>query len=175
MENFIPLIVILIFIISIVSRIKGAQKPKSGAGPAPSGDLGTKLRAFFSEIQQKLEEQAPSGPSGRSRWERLSTADQTRLPPLPDDEMSLDDLELAYEEAQPTPAPVKKKPLRPAMPLTPPPEELPRSDSGRPGPCTPKPLYAKEAPCPEFLRRAVVWSEILGPPVALRDFFQNRR
>jgi hypothetical protein len=173
MDNFIPLIVILIFIVSIVSRIKSAQKPKAGARPAPPGDLGTKLKAFFSEIQQKLEEQAPSGPSGPSRWERLSTAGQTRLSPPPGDEMALDDLELEYEEAQPTPLPVKKPPLRPAMTPTPPPEELPRS--GRPGPCTPESLDAREAPCPEFLRRAVVWSEILGPPVALRDFFQNRR
>ena len=161
MDNFITLIVIIIFIVSLISRIKAAQKPKASARPAPPGDLGNKLKAFFSEIQQKLEEQAPNGSSGASRWERLSTAGQSRLSSPPGDEMTLDDLELEYEEAQPTPAPVKKPPLRPTMPPTPPPEELPHS--GRPGPCTPELLPAKEASCPEFLRRAVVWSEILGP------------
>jgi hypothetical protein len=172
MDNFVTLIVVIIIIVSAISRIKTAQKPKAGAKPAPPSDLGSKLKAFFAEVQQRLEEQAPDGPSRASRWDGLSNADPTKSSSAPSYEMSLDDLELEYEEAQPTPEPVKKPSLRPAMTPTRPQEKLP--DSGRPRLCAPEAMPAKAAPCPEFLRRAVVWSEILGPPVALRDSSRQR-
>jgi hypothetical protein len=168
MDNFITLVVVIIFVVSIISRIKTAQKPKGGAKPVPPSDLGNKLKAFFADIQQKLEEQAADRAPGASRWDELSNAGGSRQLLQPNNEMSLDDLELEYVEEQPsTPKPAKKPPLRPAMARSQPLEERPHS--GHPGPCKREPMPAKTDPCPEFLRRAVVWSEILGPPVSLRD------
>jgi cell division septation protein DedD len=168
MDNIITLVVVIIFVVSTIIRIKAAQKPKNGGKPVPSSDLGKKLKTFFAEIQRKLEEQAAGRPPDSSRWEELSDAGQTSQMSPPDDEMSLEDLELEPVKAQPSsPKPVRKPPSRPAMDRSQPPEERPHG--GHPEPCKGEPMPANAASCPEFLRRAVVWSEILGPPVALRD------
>jgi hypothetical protein len=168
MDNLITLVVVIIFVVSIISRIKAEQKQKNAAKPTPPSDLGSKLKTFFADIQRRMEEQAAGRPGGASRWDELSDAGQTGQLSPPDDEMSLEDLDLAPVKVQPaSPKPVKKPPPRPAMTRSRPPEERPQG--GHPGPCKQEPMPADAAPCPEFLRRAVVWSEILGPPVALRD------
>lgn len=168
MDNLITLVVVIIFVVSMLSRIKAAQKPKNDAKRIPPSDLGSKLRTFFAEIQRKMEEQAAGGPASTSRWDELSDGGGTRQSSQSDDEMSLVDLELAPVEAQPSsPKPVKKPPSRPPMARSQPPEEGPHG--GHPGSCKGEPMPANAASCPDFLRRAVVWSEILGPPVSLRD------
>ncbi len=165
MDDIITLIVIVIAVVSAVSKIKSQQKEKSGPKPAAGSELGTKLKAFFAEVQRSFEEQKTKAPSGASRWEQLQSAGRTEETPARNYELTLEDLEL--EEEQPPPAPVKKPPVRPAR-------ARPRPAAGQPvhsapAACKSEPLDQKAAPCPEFLRRAVVWSEILGPPVALRD------
>jgi hypothetical protein len=172
MDNFITLIVVIIFIVSAISRIKAAQKPKGGAKPAPPNELGTKLKAFFAEIQKRLEEQAPNGSSGASHWDRLAKVDKSDQSPSPSYEMSLDDLELDDEEEIPLPEPVKKQPSRPVKVRAKPMGKRPIGGGSRS--YVPEPLSAQAAPCPEFLRRAIVWSEILGPPAALRDSTWDR-
>jgi hypothetical protein len=170
MDDIIALIVVIITIVSAIVRIKAKQKPTAGAKPAMGGDLGTKLKAFFAEIQQRLEEQTPKGPSGTSRWDTLLNADKAKDPPVQSYELSLEDIELE-EEKKPV-APAKKPPTRPARVHHKPVEKRPVGP--RPEQCAPELLPANETPCPAFLRRAVVWSEILGPPVALRDSSWDR-
>jgi hypothetical protein len=170
MDNIITLIVIIIAIVSAVSKIKAKQKPKSDATPATGSELGTKLKAFFADIQQRLEEQTPKGPSGASRWDTLLNADKAKDPLVHSYELSLEDIELE-EEKKPV-APVKKPPTRPARVHHKPVEKRPVGH--RTEQCVPELLPANETPCPAFLRRAVVWSEILGPPVALRDSSRDR-
>jgi hypothetical protein len=165
MDDIIAWIIVIIAVVSAISRIRSKQNPKSGAKPASSGELGTRLKAFFGEIQRSLEAQAPQSPSGTSRWEKLQNAGQAQEPPARSYELAPDDLEL--EEERPPAAPVRKPPRRSAG-AQPAPEPAPAVHSA-PSACAHEPLALKGAPCPEFLRRAVVWSEILGPPVALRD------
>jgi hypothetical protein len=43
MDNIITLVVVIIFVVSTIIRIKAAQKPKNGGKPVPSSDLGKKL------------------------------------------------------------------------------------------------------------------------------------
>jgi hypothetical protein len=166
MDALITLIIIIITVVSVVSRIRTKEKSKSGARPAAGSELGTKLKAFFTEIQRSFEEQTPKGPAGASRWQRLQDAGQAKGPPERSYELSYEDLEL--EEEKPPAAPVKKAPVRRPASDSPKPAVAPPVDSA-PAPCAPKPLDAGTASCPESLRKAVVWSEILGPPVALRD------
>jgi hypothetical protein len=165
MDDIITLIIVIITVVSAVSRIRSKQKPKSGTKPAQGGELGTRLKAFFAEIQRSFEEQAPKVPSGASRWEGLQNAGRAQAPSARSYELSPDDLEL--EEERPPVAPARKPPVRPAA-THPKPDAAPPDQSAH-APCAPEPLAVKGAACPEFLRRAVVWSEILGPPVALRD------
>jgi len=165
MDDIITLIIVIITVVSAVSKIRSKQKPKSGTKPAPGGELGTRLKAFFAEIQRSFEEQAPKAPSGASRWEGLQNAGQAQAPSARSYELSPDDLEL--EEERPPAAPARKPHVRPAV-TRPKPDAAPPV-SCAPAPCAPEPLAVKGAACPEFLRRAVVWSEILGPPVALRN------
>jgi hypothetical protein len=166
MDDIFTLIIIIITIVSAIGQIAKSKKKSAGGGkPAARGELGTKLKAFFSEIQQRLEESSSKGSPGASPWDALQDVGQAKEPPAGSYELSLEDLELEEEEA-PAP-PVKKPPPRPArVPAKP---AAARPVDPAPEPCAPEPLVGKTAPCPEFLRRAVVWSEILGPPLALRD------
>ena len=171
MNDIITLIVVIITVVSAISRIKTRQKPKAGAKPVTGGELGNKLKAFFAEIQHRLEEQAPGGPSGAGRWDSLRYGGNAGEPSQPSYELSLEDLEL--EEGEPPAAPSKKPPAGPAGVQSGP--AAAASDYSAPAPCESDPLAGRAAPCPEFMRRAVVWSEILGPPVALRDASWKRQ
>jgi hypothetical protein len=162
MDNIITLIFIIIAVVSAISKVKAKQKTKSGARPAAGNELGSKLKAFFAEIQQRIEAQTPGGPSGASRWDALR---QAQDPSEKSYEISLEDLKL--EEARPPKAQAKKPPARPARVSPQPAAAQPAGPAS--APCEPELVAAKSAQCPEFLRRAIVWSEILGPPVALRD------
>jgi hypothetical protein len=166
MDDFFTLIIIVITIISAIGQIvKAKQKSTSSAKPSTRSELGAKLKVFFKEIQQKLEEQSPKGSSGGdSPWDALEDAGQSEEPAMRSYELSLEDLEL--EEEKESAPPEKKPPAQPAR-VKPGPAERPVDSAS--GPCAPEPLVGKAAPCPEFLRRAVVWSEILRPPLALRD------
>lgn len=166
MDDIFTLIIIIITIVSAIGQIvKAKQKSASGAKPAARSELGTKLKAFFSEIQQRLEEQSPKGSPGGSPWDALQNIGRAKEPPTESYDLSLEDLEMEEEEA--TAPPVKKPPPRPAR-VHPKPAAA-RPVDPAPAPCAPEPLVGETAPCPEFLRRAVVWSEILGTPLALRD------
>jgi len=190
MDNLIPILFLLIFIISIVSKLKPKKRTGAGAGekPARSGSLVGRLNTFLADVQKKLEEEAAAARrQGRgsdadlSEWSQLVDAEdvEVRQGQTPDD--SLEDLVL--EEVapvtvprptrRPTPPPVRTTTLeryqRPPIPqrLTrPAPPAQPAPQSARRAGTVPEPAKRVSRAA---LRRAIVWSEILGPPVALRD------
>lgn len=191
MEDLIPfLIFIIVGILSVVAKSKARKKKKQGQPPKKGGDLITRLNAFLTDVQKRLEAQSQAGtPGAQSGWEQLLGRPRPGAArPLPGKEESLDDLVL--EETDIPPAPPGPKPIRRHTMLLVEPEKKPGrrlADAPRPAararqtPTAPAPAPQPEAratgsPPPAAapktragLRRAVVWSEIIGPPMALRD------
>lgn len=179
MDNLIPVIIFLIVIWSIFSKIK-QQKKQSGAGgkPARTGGLVDRINAFLSDVQRQMEEEAAkrqgSGPADLTDWSRLVDEQEAEMPARPMAEDSLDDLVLEVEA--PVPEYKPKPPVRPPRPAA---RGLRKVET--PPPAPPQPAMAavgeptaKRAGSRADLRRAIVWSEILGPPVSLRDRGSDR-
>ena len=174
MDDIFTLVLIIIAIVSTVIKAKSKPKDKQlknkSEAKAAAGELGAKLRGFFADMQEKFEAQTLKGRSGLTQQRRLTRSKKKSVSAADSDEMSLEDLVL--EDEQPEPAPVKSPPPRPAA--------LRAEPSVKP-PVTPQPdptvrqAQPSKAPLdPAFLRNAVIWSEIIGPPVALRDFPEER-
>jgi hypothetical protein len=160
MDNLFTLIAIIIVVVSVVRKIKAQQKSPSGA-TAPGGGWITKLNAFLADIQRKMEQQPSGRATGASGWDQLLDGGSQAN--------SLEDLEFEEEEIPPSPPP---------MPIVTPSRAYKnRSDNQQIIPAGPR----RSARCSEkqpllrvarnraALRKAVVWSEILGPPVALKN------
>lgn len=168
MDNIFTLIVIIIAVVSVIGKMQAQQK--KGAEPSDSGGLIAKLSTFFTDIQRKIDEQSKGSTTGSSPWSQLSGGSQTDTH---DD--TLEDLVLDEEQAHPLPE--KMPPPQPVgarrkrfekkqiLPDAPP----------RPALRTAKSTYSIVNTNRAELRRAVVWREILGPPVALRDQLSDRR
>ncbi len=170
MDTIITLIIVIITIVSAFTRLKAKQKAAKGAKPVKSGELATKLKAFFTEIQERFEAQTQKGTSGAPHWGRLMQGDDANGSSADHYDMSLEDLVLEDEELPAEPE--KKPPARSTRFETQPSKKMP---AGRPpGLGVPEPVPVKTAWDRAFMRRAVIWSEILGPPVALRDFPGDR-
>jgi hypothetical protein len=164
MENLITLIVFIIMIVSVVNKFRAKTKP--GGKPAKSGGLMDKLNAILQEVQDNIEQQQRKDSGDPSGWDQVMDEDERpkvrQHYPEPD---SLNDLML--EEELPPPPPTKTRPREHRMagrerkkPVTaavkhPVPG---RKKCRRPG------ISMRRA----RLRKAIIWSEILGPPVALR-------
>ena len=170
MDDIFTLIVVIIAIVSAVGKIKAKQKSAEGARPAKPGELATKLKAFFAEIQRSFDIQTSKGASGASRWGRLMQRDNIGISSGQQYDISLEDLELEGEDAPAEPK--AKPPQRSTRFETKPSEKQPAIRP--PDLSVPQPVPAITARDRAFLRKAVVWSEILGPPVALRDFPGDR-
>ncbi len=169
MDNIITLIVVIIVIVSAVSKIKAQQKPAKGAKPAKPGELATKLKAFFAEIQERFDAQPPKSTSGASHWGQLMQEDNLNGSSADHFDMSLEDLVL--EDEEPPAEPEAKPPARSTRFET---KKAKKQHADRPTDLRAPAAAAKTAADRVFLRRAVIWSEILGPPVALRDFPGDR-
>ncbi len=175
MDNIFTLIVIIIAVVSVVSKIKSKQKTKQGATPPGGGGWIKKLNDFLADIQTKMEQQSKDRTTGASGWDQLLDGGEGFSSPSDADEAALDDL--VFEEAE-TPPHTKKMPS--AAPVR---AQTTRSDKTQFVPGIPrrkavhagKPSYTSLATSRADLRKAVIWSEILGPPVALRDQFGGRR
>lgn len=164
MDNIIALIVVIIAIVSALSKAKTRQKSKQTANAPESNELAAKLKTFFAQVQERLNTQSRQGAGGASAWGPLMQAEKDKEPPEHYD-MSLEDLVL---EEEPAPAKVEKRlPARPTMAQAKP--VAPQATSSHSGMLAEKPLASKTSPDVATLRRALIWSEILGPPVALRD------
>lgn len=171
MDNIFTWIVIIIAILSAISEIRKKQRAKKGAKPKGRSWV-KKLDAFLTDIQNRLEQQSKGSTDGASEWSRLRDGGEVGRSRSDADEEVFD--ELVFEEIEPPPRP-KEKPSARVRPT--------RSDETQSVPGAPqpkaldagKPSYAAMAVSRAELRKAVIWSEILGPPVALRDQLGDRR
>jgi hypothetical protein len=160
MDNLFTLIAIVIVVVSVVRKIKAKQKSSAGAA-APAGGWVTKLHAFFADIQRQIEQKSSVGPADASAWRQLMEGDSQAD--------SLEDLDLEEEETPP--APKKMPPVSPGR------VQKIRSDQKQTIPGAPQRSalgFEKRAPLKVArnraeLRKAVIWSEIFGPPVSLKD------
>ncbi len=174
MDNIVTLIVIFIALWSIFSKIKAKQKTKRGA-TSLSGGWVSKLNAFLTDLKNKIEQQAKESTTGASGWDQFLDDGEEYSSQADVDEAALEDL--MFEEAE---APPRPENMPPAVPVR---AQATRADKTQfvPGVPRRKGLHAGQPPCTSItvsraeLRKAVIWSEILGPPVALRDQRGGRR
>ena len=174
MDNIITLIVIFIVIGSIVRKFKAQQKAKQGATP-PDGGWLTKLKAALADIQRQIEQQSKGRTSGASGWDQFLDGGEPYSSQPDVGEAALD--APVFEEAQTQPHPKKMPPAAPVRAQT------IRSAKTQvvPGIKRRKAVHAGQPSCAPMavsradLRKAVIWAEILGPPVALRDQRGGRR
>lgn len=167
MENFIPIIFVLIFIFSILSRKKARKDARTGGKPAPTGSLAQRLNAFLTDVQKRIEQEAAAakGTPDVSGWSQLVDDDE---------EESLEGLVLEADErvVMPPPAPKPSPPpkrreqsrIRRVQDVAAPPRQKPE-----PAPAAKTVQRRSRGFDRAALRRAIVWSEIIGPPVALRE------
>jgi hypothetical protein len=170
MENIVTLIVIIIAVLSIFSKLKVKQKTQ------PGGAWITKLRVFLTDIQRKIEQQSKDHTAGASGWDRLLDSGETFRSPSDTDEEAPDDQVLVEVETQPATkrmspeASVRIQQNSPSdtTQLVPAAQRRKALHAG-------KPSHTFMAVDRSDLRKAVIWSEILGPPMALRDQHKGRR
>ncbi len=163
MENLITLFIIVITIISVVNQIKSKTQPKT-----KKEGLITRLNNYLTDLQRKLEQQARPHSSGEFEWDQLIEEEElvhTR-------EDSLEDLVL-LEEKEPPPKPARRKTDKPRQRQTRKKVPVEIAPSHRRPPLQAR--LGKTARNRSRLRRAIVWSEILGPPVGLRGSIGKRR
>ena len=174
MDNIITLIVIFIVLGSIIRKFKAQKKAKQGATP-PDGAWVSKLNAFLADLKNKIEQQAKQSTTGASGWDQFLDDGEEYSSQADVDEAALDDL--VFEKAEAPPRPEK---MPPAVPVR---AQATRADKTQFVPGVPRrkalhagqPPYTSTAVSRAELRKAVIWSEILGPPVALRDQRGGRR
>lgn len=177
MEDLITVFMIIIIAIwSVLSKIRAKRKAASKAKPPDKAGLVTKLHAFFDDIQKRIEQQAKQGDKDSTGWEQLLGRSKTERSQTDYEEESLEDLILEYDE----PPAVRKEPPAPpprrAVLRRPDPIKRVPSDTGmQPGLDAQKPTSTRMFTDRSELHRAVIWSEILGPPVALKDPYGNHR
>ncbi len=175
MENIITLIVIIIMIVSTISKIKAKNKTKKGGKPPGSGGWMEKLNAFLANIEQNAQQQSKKSTTGISEWKKLMQGVKAVSLQTDPHEDSLDDLILEEDELpahateKPIVQPVKDQVRRSHKKKIPPDAPL------EPALRTQKSRRSMMAINRANLRRAIIWSEILGPPVALRDQSSGRR
>jgi len=171
MENIFTLIVIIIAVLSVFSKLKGKQKTQPGSAWV------TKLRAFLTDTQKKIQQQSKDHTAGASGWDRLLDSGETFRSPSDADEAALDDQVLIEAETQP---PVKRMPPEAPVRI----QQTSPADTTQLVPAAVqrrKALHAGKrshtfiAAGRADLRKAVIWSEILGPPMALRDRHSGRK
>lgn len=168
MENLFPLFFIVIVLLSIIGKIKKRPRPPKATKATEPGWI-QKLNAMLAEIQERLQQSPQGGASGPSAWERLlKGADLSGSQPDGQSETRDD---VVVETVKPVLRPAGARPVAPERaPTT-------RRDKTAPIAAAPPtqvgPVAKGSIPTlPRSradLRQAVIWSEILGPPVALKD------
>ncbi len=169
MDNVITLIVIIIMVVSIVNKLKPKDKAKQGKKPVRGGGLIDKLNAFLAEVQNNLEQQNKRTSGESFDWDDLIEEEQVSEQKVRYESESLRNLVL---EETPPPAPPPRTPSR--MPpresrLARPKRESPAATDLKPAPGSRRRRHRRSITMhPGQLRKAIVWSEIIGPPVALK-------
>lgn len=158
-ENIVPILVMVVYVALILLKrrgLKGAAPGKEGGSkkvpdtaPRVPGlflKLGERLKSFFSELEQQFRIEAE-----KARTTSLEPDKPQDMIDLPDGES---DLLWKEEPSIPMVAGVK--------------HELPRQRIRKKKEKTCR-LGVDIRPCRQKIRSAVVWSEILAPPLAIRQ------
>lgn len=171
------------FLVNLLGKGRRAQGRPGSAPPVPrrEGDPtqreGSRLEALFRELERRLEEASPQGgPRGRPARIALPPAEEV------EDRESL--------EVEPEVVSLEVGPKRPARQRVDRDDEVEQIEAARiaaaearSGTLTkrdhaafdvrlrqqPADATVVRTPSPERLRQAMIWREILGPPVSLRD------
>jgi hypothetical protein len=181
MEELIPFILFVIFgILSVIGKVKKDKKKKRRAKAQGRRGLAVRIHNWLTDLQKRIETQSKKAPKGQFDWEQLiggSQLQRTQTTPRDD---ALEDIDLDTAIQTPSPPP-KATPV-----ATSPPPYRPQKPSEKPDMVAVEPplmtIKTRREPIPSVLptdraglRQAVVWSEILGPPIALRDPFRDKR
>ena len=170
-DNIIPVLVMIVYVALLffkrrklkVTNAKKKVPQKTASGPAPGikrlfPKFGERLKTFFSELEQQFRMEAekartknfePDQGQGKDVGQGEGEGRSMVFDPREKEVESL----LVTDPGTPTVIRVKKEKLRQRM----------VRKSGKP--C---PLGVDIRPCRRKLRSAVVWSEILAPPLAIR-------
>jgi hypothetical protein len=179
MEELILFLFFVIFgILSAIAKVRKDKKKSKSANARGREGLAVRIRAWLIDLQQRIETQSKKAPKGTFDWEQLIDGSKlTHTDTTPHDEAREDiDLDTVKETPSPLPeaAPAAASPptRMPTQPL-----EKPDMMAFEPPRMAIKP---RRKPVPSVLptsrsdlRQAIVWSEILGPPIALRDPFKD--
>ena len=152
-EYLIWIIIFLVYMVFIfLKKSRAALKSEEMGGGGSRTGLQGKLNKFLSRIKAEIEAANPKGSDEETGWEAV----------LPQEE----DVKPARDESPPERIePVIEK--RPVLKVKPAPAR-PVSESMKPAVDGKKTLPGLAYGIRD-LRKAVVWSEILAPPLALRD------
>lgn len=174
MDNIVTLIIVIIIVVSsVISEIKKRQKTQKGL-KTEGGGWFKKLDAFLTDIQNRLEQQSKESSTGGFDWSRLRDGGDANRSRSDADEEVVD--ELVFEEIELPLRPKEKPPEAPDRIRTVQPVETPVPSASQLAALhAGKPSHAAMAVSRAELRKAVIWSEILGPPMALRDQLSGRR
>ncbi|MGD8836728.1 MAG: hypothetical protein PVJ19_17435 [Desulfobacteraceae bacterium] len=171
MDDIIKLIVIVIAILSLAGKFKAKQHKANRPKPQKTGGWITKLNAYLEEMQKRVEQQA--GPSETPEQDDMDAPGISDKHTAADDELGDLELELVEEPEQPktkkVPEAIKVRQGAPTEPqLAPDTLQTARVRLS-------KRRRFKLPANPSDLRTAVIWSEIIGPPLALRDQRSDNR
>ena len=145
-ENLIGILIFLIFIVSVI-RKKARTVSKDGKAGTAKSQFGwkAKLDQYLTRIKQEMEASKREGPDADTVWEELMQHEET-----------------SPESREPVIEKARSSKIEPVI----------RKVSAK---STVPAAFVKETPSIDLsfgiqdLRKAVVWSEILAPPIALRD------
>jgi hypothetical protein len=166
-EDLIWVIIFLLYVVSVIWKKTRAASKDGKKGPEKRRPAWKeKLDKFISRVQQELEAAKKEGSKKETGWEKVL--------PRKDDELELAMKEVALKELEPIRKEISPERVEPVIEKRPSPKIKPalvdavqeRMD----------PTAAEKEGMPEDsgygiqeLRKAVIWSEILAPPLALRD------
>ena len=180
MEELIPLILFVIFsILSAVGKARSNKKKKKQPTAQRRKGLVERFITWVFALQKRIEEQSKKNPKGELDWEDLLGRSKPQRPDARPPGEAHQDTDLNPFKGTYSPPPK----ARPAARSTSPYEARQQLDK--------KDMEAADTPRVNLkakknsmgilptsradLRQAIVWSEIIGPPVALRDPFGDHR
>ena len=169
-DSLIPILFVTIWILSVIF---GAKKKKAGADQKKS-PLKTAIAKLLQQMKNELEQKSVGDGKGNSVWDLLAGKDADQ--PAPELSLTLPPEEEAGEIKQ-TPPVLPRQRTRKRTPASHPP---PIAESKLRTKRLARQRMLEKAPAPGMeravkpnltdLEKAVVWSEILGPPRAFREF-----
>lgn len=181
MEDLIQFLLFIgVGLLLAIGKMQSKKKKKRGAKARESEGLTTRINAWLTSLQKHIETQSKKTAGVKTGWEQLIGGSRPVRPQTDPSDGTIEDVDLGAGETTPSPpprtAPTAPPPqphlsIRPAENPTSPAIEIPQ----RPPTVRRKPNQAVLPMQRTGLRQAVVWSEILGPPVALRDPFGDNR